>query len=74
MNLPASRVVARSDVAAAAKVSNGIVLLAGGRTVFLRVGIDAGNTNSADALRNLPPAGYRPIAANELYAVYGRCQ
>jgi len=73
MNLPADRVFARSDLASAAKVKNGIVLLAAGRSVFLRGGLDPEHPTAEDALRNLPPAGYQPIASNELYAVYGRC-
>ena len=73
MDLPADRVFARSDLASSAKVKNGIVLLAAGRSVFLRGGLDPEHPTSEDALRNLPPDGYQPIASNELYAVYGRC-
>ncbi len=73
MDLPADRVLARSDLASSANVKNGIVLLAAGRSVFLRGGLDPEHPTSEDALRNLPPDGYQPIASNELYAVYGRC-
>ena len=73
MDLPADRVFARSDLASSAKVENGIVLLAAGRSVFLRGGLDPEHPTAEDALRNLPPDGYQPIASNELYAVYGRC-
>jgi len=73
MDLPADRVFARSDLASSAKVKNGIVLLAAGRSVFLRGGLDPEHPTADDALRNLPPDGYQPIASNELYAVYGRC-
>ncbi len=74
MDLPADQVVARSDVQESSKVKSGIVVLAAGRAVFLRGGLDLENPVAADTLRNLPPAGYRPIAANELYSVYGRCR
>jgi hypothetical protein len=74
MDLPADQVIARSDVPESSKVKSGIVVLAAGRAVLLRGGLDHENPVAADTLRNLPPAGYRPIAANELYSVYGRCR
>jgi len=74
MDLPADRVVARSDVAAASKVSSGIAVLAANATVFLRDGLNPDGTSAEEALQNIPPTGYRPIAANDLYAVYGRCR
>lgn len=74
MDLPADQVIARSNLPASSKVKSGIVVLAAGRAVLLRGGLDPENPVAADTLRNLPPAGYRPIAANELYSVYGRCR
>jgi hypothetical protein len=74
MDLPADQVIARSDVTESSKVKNGIVLLAAGRAVLLRGGLDRENPTAEDTLRNLPPAGYRPVAANELYSVYARCR
>ena len=74
MDLPADQVIARSDVPEASKVTSGIVVLAAGRAVLLRGGLDPENPTAEDTLRNLPPAGYRPIAANELYSVYARCR
>ncbi len=74
MNLPADRVTARSDVAAAAKVDRGLIVLAADRAVLLRDGLDPGKVSADDALRNLPLPGYQPLAANELYSVYGRCR
>ncbi len=74
MNLPADRVTARSDVAAAAKVDRGLLVLAADRAVLLRDGLDPGKVSADDALRNLPLPGYQPLAANELYSVYGRCR
>ena len=74
MDLPADQVIARSDVTEASKVKNGIVVLAAGRAVLLRGGLDRENPSSEDTLRNLPPVGYRPVASNELYSVYARCR
>ncbi|MSX02764.1 MAG: hypothetical protein F2813_06345 [Actinobacteria bacterium] len=74
MDLPADQVIARSDVEAASKVKYGLVLLAAGRAAFLRGGLDPEHPTAADALRNLPPVGYQPIASNDLYSVYGRCR
>lgn len=74
MDLPSDQVIARSDLPVSSKVKSGIVVLAAGRAVLLRGGLDHENPVAADTLRNLPPAGYRPIAANELYSVYGRCR
>lgn len=74
MNLPADQVIARSDLPVASKVHSGIVVLAAGRAVLLRGGLDPENPTAADTLRNLPPVGYRPVAANELYSVYARCR
>ena len=74
MDLPPDQVVPRSDVQVSSKVKEGIVVLAAGRAVLLRGGLDRENPVAADTLRNLPPVGYRPIAANDLYSVYGRCR
>ena len=74
MDLPADQVVPRSDVLVSSKVKEGIVVLAAGWAVLLRGGLDRENPVAADTLRNLPPVGYRPIAANDLYSVYGRCR
>ncbi len=74
MDLPSDQVIARSDLAEAAKVKTGIVVLSAGRAVLLRGGLDPETPTSEDTLRNLPPAGYRPVAANELYSVYARCR
>ena len=74
MDLPSDQVIARSDLPQAAKVKSGIVVLAAGRAVLLRGGLDPENPTAEDTLRNLPPEGYRPVAANELYSVYARCR
>ena len=74
MDLPSDQVIARSDLPQAAEVKSGIVVLAAGRAVLLRGGLDPENPTAEDTLRNLPPEGYRPVAANELYSVYARCR
>jgi len=74
MDLPSDQVIARSDLPQAAKVKSGIVVLAAGRAVLLRGGLDPENPTAEDTLRNLPPEGYRPVASNELYSVYARCR
>jgi len=74
LDLPADQVIARSDLPEASKVHSGIVVLAAGRAVLLRGGLDPENPTAEDTLRNLPPVGYRPIASNELYSVYARCR
>ncbi len=74
MDLPADEVIARSDLPESSKVHSGIVVLAAGRAILLRGGLDHENPTAEDTLRNLPPAGYRQVAANELYSVYARCR
>jgi len=74
LDLPADQVIARSDLPESSKVRRGIVVLASGRAVLLRGGLDHDDPTAADTLRNLPPVGYRPIASNELYSVYARCR
>ena len=74
LDLPADQVIARSDLPESSKVHSGIVVLAAGRAVLLRGGLDPENPTAEDTLRNLPPVGYRPVASNELYSVYARCR
>ena len=73
LDLPENRVIARSDVARAAKVTTGVAILSGSRTVFLRQGLDPEDDSVADTLRNIPPAGYERIAVTAFYSAYARC-
>ncbi len=73
LNLPEHRVVARSDLPDAAKVRSGLAILAGNRAVLLRQGFNPTDTSPQDTAFNLPPAGYRWIAATPYYAAYARC-
>ncbi len=73
LNLPEHRVVARSDLPDAAKVHSGLAILAGNRAVLLRQGFNPTDTSPQDTAFNLPPAGYRWIAATPYYAAYARC-
>ena len=71
LDLPEDRVIARSDAANARRRSRpALAILAASRQVFLRQGLDPDDDSVADALRNLPPAGYERIAVTPFYSAY----
>jgi len=74
LDLPADRVVARTDVKEAAKVKSGLAILANNRSVLIRQGLDYDDPTSADTLRSLPPAGYRKVASNRYFSAWARCR
>jgi hypothetical protein len=71
LDLPESRVVARSDTSRAAqrKAEHGVALFPTGRTNVLRTGF-AVNT---DARAQVPAPGFRRIATDRYFAAYLRC-
>jgi hypothetical protein len=71
LDLPESRVVARSDPAASSKrkALHGLALYPTGRTNILRTGF-AINT---DALAQVPAPGFRRIATDRYFAAYLKC-
>jgi hypothetical protein len=73
MDLPADRVIARSDSAAAAGVRRGLAILPARRSTLLRNGFDPVDDSPRDTANVLPPAGYERIAGSAYYAAYARC-
>jgi hypothetical protein len=71
LDLPESRVVARSDTAASAerKARYGLALYPTGRTNVLRTGF-AVNT---DALAQVPAPGFKRLATDRYFAAYLKC-
>jgi len=71
LDLPESRVVARSDVSAASKrkAQYGVALYPTGRTNVLRTGF-AVNT---DAMAQVPAPGFERIATDHYFAAYLKC-
>ncbi|MFM8560701.1 MAG: hypothetical protein ACKOB9_01225 [Solirubrobacterales bacterium] len=74
MDLPADRVVARTNVKAADRVKTGLAILAANRSVLIRQGLDYDFPTSEDTLRSLPPAGYRKVASNRYFSAWARCR
>ena len=74
LDLPEERVIARSDTEHAARVRTGVEILSASRTVFLRQGLDPEDDSIEDTLRNVPSAGYEPIAFTRFYSAYARCE
>lgn len=74
LDLPESRVIARSDSSEAAKVKGGLAILTGSRAVLLRQGFNPDDDSPEDTALNLPPPGYERIAVTPFYSAYARCQ
>lgn len=74
LDLPADRVVARTDEKTASGVDSGLAILANNRSVLIRQGLDYDDPTSKDTLRSLPPAGYRKVASNRYFSAWARCR
>ncbi|CAB4873367.1 unannotated protein [freshwater metagenome] len=73
MNLPESKVIARSDTARAAGVDAGLAIVPAWRSSLLRQGFDPVDVTVDDTLRAAPPLGWERIAVSEFYAAYAHC-
>lgn len=73
LDLPERSVIARSDAQRARKVTRGLAIVAASRQTLLSQGLDFADDTEADALRNVPPAGYERIAVTAFYSAYARC-
>ena len=74
LDLPADRVVARTDGPTAEKVDSGLAILANNRSVLIRQGLDYDDPTSKDTLRSLPPPGYSKVASNRYFSAWARCR
>ena len=73
LDLPESKVIARSDTASSGGVDRGLALFAARRSVLLRQGFNPDDDSPEDTLLNVPPPGYVRVGGNDFYAAYARC-
>jgi hypothetical protein len=69
LDLAEEEVVARSDPDQRSRARRGLALHVRDRRALILQGFDP----DADPLTQVPAAGFEPLAANDHYAVYGRC-
>ncbi len=73
LDVPAGKVIARSDATERSRIGHGVAIYAVNRQSLLRSGFTVGDTSTEDTFNSIPMAGFERVAVTPYYSAYVRC-
>ncbi len=73
LDVPASKVIARSDAKERHRIGRGVAIYAADRLSLLRSGFTANDDSVQDTFNSVPMPGFTRLAFTEYYSAYVRC-